>query len=61
MTLLFLVTICFPVVVMVFDFHDFDTLGNIEKWKRLVDEKINEAFFFLVGSKKDIVVIAFIL
>ena len=57
--MLFLVTV--PVVVMVFDFHDFDTLGNIEKWKKLVDEKINEAFFFLVGSKKDIVVNTFAL
>ena len=49
--------LCFPVVMIVFDFDDISPLQNIVKWKQMVDEKTEEAFFFLVGSKRDIVVI----
>ena len=50
-------TLCFPVVMIVFDFDDISPLQHIAKWKQMVDEKTEEAFFFLVGSKRDIVVI----
>ena len=44
------------VVMLVFDFSQMSSFQNIEEWKEDANKYTEEPFFFLVGTKKDIVV-----
>ena len=46
----------FLVVMVVFDFSHMSSFQNAEQWKEDADNYTKEAFCFLVGTQKDIVV-----